>query len=253
VLAPTSIADCAQSVEWASRLAEHLQTAAVVLSDQFLGQAQAIIDEPSRCPPVPGRKRAEPAAEEAGEPHRNASGERYGPSRDHISAMPIPGARGLAYVAEGLEHDRHGCPSSRASDHAEQLAKRRDKLLSYDFGSTWLELDRGEQAEPMAISLLTWGSSWGAVREAADTLRRAGLPVQALALRLLAPLQRTRLRAVLGESQVLVIELNQSAQLFRYLHAERALPASARSLARPGPLPLRPAEIINALKRSLEG
>jgi 2-oxoglutarate ferredoxin oxidoreductase subunit alpha len=66
VLAPTSIADCAQSVEWASRLAEHLQTAAIVLSDQFLGQAQAIIDEPSRCPPVPGRKRAEPAAEEAG-------------------------------------------------------------------------------------------------------------------------------------------------------------------------------------------
>jgi 2-oxoglutarate ferredoxin oxidoreductase subunit alpha len=45
-----------------------------------------------------------------------------------------------------------------------------------------------------------------------------------------------------------VVEQNQGGQLFRYLHAERALPAWARSLARPGPLPLRPGEIVHACR-----
>ncbi|MBS1201578.1 MAG: hypothetical protein H6R22_87, partial [Chromatiaceae bacterium] len=43
------------------------------------------------------------------------------------------------------------------------------------------------------------------------------------------------------------VEQNQSGQLFHYLHGEQALPQSARSLARPGPLPLRPGEIVQAV------
>ena len=35
-----------------------------------------------------------------------------------------------------------------------------------------------------------------------------------------------------------------SGQFFQYLHAQRALPGSAESYARPGPLPLRPGEIV---------
>lgn len=177
--------------------------------------------------------------------------ERYGPSSDNISPLPIPDERGFAYTAEGLEHDRRGIPSSRARDHAEQLAKRRDKLLAYDYGPAWVEIDQGSAAGPVAISLLTWGSSWGAVREAAAALRRQGLCAQAIALRLLAPLQRSALQRVLGASRILVVEINHSAQLFRYLHAERSLPAEAWSFARPGPLPLRPGEVIKALNQHL--
>ncbi len=249
VLAPISIADCAQTVEWASRLAERLQTAAIVLSDQSLGQTQAVVDAPSRCPPVPARKRVQAATD--GASLTSSAFERYGPSSDNISPMPIPGERGFAYTAEGLEHDRRGIPSSRARDHAEQLAKRRDKLLAYDYGPAWVEIDQGSAAGPVAISLLTWGSSWGAVREAAAALRRRGLCAQAIALRLLAPLQRSALQRVLGASRILVVEINHSAQLFRYLHAERSLPAEAWSFARPGPLPLRPGEVIKALKQHL--
>lgn len=253
VLAPTSIADAARTVEWASRLAEHLQTAAIVLSDQSLGQSQVITDLPPHSATVPRRRRAASPAADGRDRPSDTGFERYGPSHDRVSAMPIPGEPGLAYTAEGLEHDRRGVPSSRARDHAEQLAKRRDKLLAFEFGPTWVEIDRALGADPAQLSLLTWGSSWGAVREATETLRRAGLQVQALAPRLLAPLQRSRLRAILGDSQVLVVEINQSAQLFRYLHAERALPPGARSFSRPGPLPLRPAEIVAELKRGLGG
>ncbi len=47
VLAPTSIADCLATTQWAVQLAEALQAPAIVLSDQFMGQSRAIIDRPA--------------------------------------------------------------------------------------------------------------------------------------------------------------------------------------------------------------
>ena len=46
VLAPSSIADCLATTQWAVDLAEALQAPAIVLSDQFMGQSRAIIDRP---------------------------------------------------------------------------------------------------------------------------------------------------------------------------------------------------------------
>jgi 2-oxoglutarate ferredoxin oxidoreductase subunit alpha len=62
----------------------------------------------------------------------------------------------------------------------------------------------------------------------------------------LAPLQQEALLAAIGRARVLVVEQNHGAQLYHYLHAEQALPAGAHSLAKPGPLPLRPGEIAAA-------
>ena len=44
VLAPLTTTDCAFTTEWAVGLAERLQTPAIVLTDQFLGQNRAIIE-----------------------------------------------------------------------------------------------------------------------------------------------------------------------------------------------------------------
>jgi 2-oxoglutarate ferredoxin oxidoreductase subunit alpha len=72
--------------------------------------------------------------------------------------------------------------------------------------------------------------------------------VRVIALRLLAPLPRAALLEALDASSTIwVVEQNQGAQLFRYLHSEQALPAAVRSYARPGPLPLRPGEIVDLL------
>jgi len=46
VLAPNSLADCLSTTEWAVGLAEALQVPAVVLSDQYFGQARGVVDEP---------------------------------------------------------------------------------------------------------------------------------------------------------------------------------------------------------------
>lgn len=233
VLAATEIRDCTFTTQWAVRLAEHLQTVAIVLTDQLLGQSRTVCDPPVTFPVELPRV----TAAIGDEPYR-----RYALTESGISPMSLPGQAGGVYVADGLEHNPRGTPSSMAKDHVAQLEKRRHKLLNFDYGPYWAEIS-GDGP----IALVTWGSATGAVMEAAERLTAAGQPARAIALRLIAPLRHADLAlALAGATGVLVVEQNQGAQLFHYLHAEQALPAWARSFARPGPLPLRPGDIVAA-------
>jgi 2-oxoglutarate ferredoxin oxidoreductase subunit alpha len=220
------------------QLAEHLQTVAILLSDQSLGQSRAIVATPPNRE-LPLKRRTLDAPEDGYD--------RYALAADGISPMTVPGTAGGMYTADGLEHNLHGTPSSRASDHLAQLDKRLRKTTAFDFGPDWAELGGSG-----AIALLTWGSSSGAVSEAAARLETAGMAVRFIALRLLMPLPRDALRdALAGCAQVWVIEQNHGGQLFRYLKSLDVLPVDARALARPGPLPLRPGEIAAALKEAV--
>ncbi len=253
VLAALDIADCTHTVAWAVRLAWRLQTAAIVLSDQSLGQSRAV------CEPVaPDLRRPAGDATALRGPllASDAVYRRYAVTADGISPMSVPGETGRTYTADGLEHDPEGTPSSRAADHATQLDKRQRKLMTFDFGPDWAEILDGDHDPAQAdaglrLCLLSFGALRGAVVEAAERLRADGWDVRSIALRLLAPLQCEALRAAIGQALVLVVEQNHGAQLFHYLHAEQALPAAARSLARPGPLPLRPGEIVAAAAQLL--
>ena len=249
VLAALDIADCANTVAWAVRLAWRLQTAAIVLSDQSLGQSRAV------CEPVthaPIRPAGDATALRGPLLASDTVYRRYAVTADGISPMSVPGETGRTYTADGLEHDPEGAPSSRAADHMAQLQKRRYKLAAFDYGPDWAEIldgdgDAADSGADARLCLITFGAGRGAVVEAVDRLR-ADIPgVRTIALRLLAPLQRDALIAAIGEARVLVVEQNHGAQLFHYLHAEQALPPAAHSLARPGPLPLRPGEIVAAV------
>lgn len=235
VLAPTTVGDCLFTTEWAVHLSEALQCPALVLSDQFLGQSVAVFDPPA---PVTGDSSARRLAEAGAGRY-----DRYALSADGVSPMALPGTCGRQYTADGLEHNPHGTPSSRATDHQAQLDKRRDKLLRYDYGADWVEVE-GEGD----LAVLTWGSMAGPVREAAVRARAQGLAVKVIVPRLLAPAQPARLAALLaGVQRLLVVEQSHSRQFYRYLRAHYALPGAVRVLSQPGPLPIRPAAVLTQL------
>jgi 2-oxoglutarate ferredoxin oxidoreductase subunit alpha len=58
VMAPTSMADCLFTTQWAVHVAEALQTPVIVLTDQALAQSRAIIERPQRVELVGERKSA---------------------------------------------------------------------------------------------------------------------------------------------------------------------------------------------------
>ena len=235
VLAALNIRDCAFTTEWAVHLAEALQTVAIVLSDQFLGQARSVTDPPPTAPAGPGRRLAQPAA---GNYQRYTLADPGG-----ISPMAIPGTEGCLYTADGLEHNERGTPSSMPQDHQLQLEKRRQKLTAIDGGEHWAEVHGSGD-----LCILTWGSSSGAAFEAAGRLLTMGRPVRVVAIRLLSPLPEQRmLDAIDGAVRTLVVEQNHAGQLFHYLHSLNLLQGEVRKLAKPGPLPIRPGEIVNAI------
>jgi 2-oxoglutarate ferredoxin oxidoreductase subunit alpha len=157
--------------------------------------------------------------------------------------MAIPGTPGVAYTADGLEHTEAGIPSSQSRDHATQLDKRLRKLAAHDYGRFWADIEGDGDA-----AVITFGSTTAAVREAVARVADAGVDVRLIALRLLAPAQPERLAAALdGVAQVLVVEQNHGAQLYRYLRSMYDLPGKPHSLHRPGPLPLRPGELADAI------
>ena len=81
-------------------------------------------------------------------------------------------------------------------------------------------------------------------------LRACGLHYRLVAPRLLAPAQPARrAEALKGVERVLVVELNHSAQYYRYLkgHCEPLCPVDVYH--RPGPLPLRAGELAAEIEK----
>ncbi|MCC5866340.1 MAG: 2-oxoacid:acceptor oxidoreductase subunit alpha [Wenzhouxiangella sp.] len=237
VIAPTDLSDCAPTAHWAVALAEQLQCPAILLTDQFLGQARGIIDAPT-LPDATAQRRC------AGEPLGNY--QRFAAGADGVAEMAIPGTPGGGYTATGLSHSASGRPSTLAADHLAQLARRQHKLEAFEYGPRWADIE-GEGG----IALICFGSVTGACREAMARLADAGQPVRLIALRLLAPMRIAALNAALdGVNQALVIEQNHSAQLLYYLKARVDQPGRLHGLSRPGPLNFRPGEIVEAVINS---
>ena len=234
VVAPNSLADCVAATEWAVGLAESLQVPAIVLSDQYFGQARGVVDVPKQN----GAAAMRSIAQASGEPYR-----RYAVTASGISPMALPGAPGMAYTADGLEHNERGTPSSQAADHSAQMDKRARKLSQLDPGEHWASVEGDGE-----IAIVTFGSCTGPAREALARARADGVHARLISVRLLSPAQPERLlRALEGVKRVLVVEQNHSGQFLRYLRAEGSLNGEVKSLRRPGPLPFRPGEIHRTL------
>ena len=134
-------------------------------------------------------------------------------------------------------------PSSQSRDHVLQLDKRKRKLDVHDYGDYWADIEGDGDAV-----VITFGSASGPVREAIARAKAAGVAMRLIVLRLLAPTRAEQMTAALqGAKRIIVVEQNHGAQLYRYLRAYYDFPAPPATYHRPGPLPLRPGELMTAL------
>lgn len=234
VLAPQSVGDCLFTTQWATYLAETLQAPAIVLSDQFMGQARAAIDRPADVAFI-GRRAV--ATDISG------AYQRYAMVANGVSPMAIPGTPGGQYTADGLTHSERGTPTSGAADHLAQLDKRRDKLEQFNFGDHWATVEGTGD-----LAVLTWGSLASTAREAIGRAAAGGIDARLVAPRLLSPAQPERLATALKDvKRILIVEQTHGGQFHRYLRAHYDLPAQVCVLNRPGPLPITAGEIHRAI------
>ena len=236
VVAANSVTDCVYTTQWAVHLAEATQAPIIVLSDQFIGQATAVVDPIPAINFLTKRKLAEDVKENF---------ERYAITADGISPMPLPGTPGGQYTADGLEHCAQAKPSGLADDHVAQLDKRARKIDEFDYGQHWADIQGDGE-----LAVITWGSTTSTVREAIGRLpAELSANLKLISLRLLLPAQpRNMAKALRGVKRLMVIEQNHSGQLYRFLRAWYELPETVESLHRPGPSVFRPGEIATALR-----
>jgi 2-oxoglutarate ferredoxin oxidoreductase subunit alpha len=239
VVAPLSIEDCLLTAQWSVHLAETMQTPVIMLSDQFLGQARAVIDRPADVSFGTKRLTIEGI---------KGTYERYAYTPSGISAMALPGVNGGQYTADGLTHNTRGTPSSQAKDHIGQLDKRQHKIDGFDYSAHWAEIDGDGE-----VAVITWGSSCGPVKEAIAKARAEGIKIKLIALRLISPAQPQKLAAALnGVKRVLIFEQTHAGQFWRYLRAQYELPNDVVPIYRPGPLPVRPGEVYEHILQGVK-
>ncbi len=206
-----------------------------MLSDQFMGQSRASIEQPADLAFVGKRM----VAAQDSVPYK-----RYALAAGGVSPMAIPGTPGCQYTADGLTHTETGTPTSGAEHHRAQLDKRQGKLDGFDYGNHWATIEGGGD-----IAVLTWGSLTGAAREACERLAAEGIAVRLVSPRLLLPARPDEMAAALtGARRILVVEQTHSGQFLRYLRAHYDFPAPLQALHRPGPLPITAGEICRALR-----
>ena len=234
VLAPQSVSDCLFTTQWATYLAEALQAPAIVLSDQFLGQARAAIERPADVSFIGARTVAKDIT---------VVYQRYALAANGVSPMAIPGTRGGQYTADGLTHTQRGTPTSGEGDHRAQLDKRRDKLEQFNYGDHWSSIEGDGD-----LAVVTWGSVTSAVREAIERAAADGIKARLVAPRLLLPARPEQMtKALAGVKRILIVEQTHGAQFHRYLRAHYDLPAPVHVFNRPGPLPITAGEVHRAI------
>ena len=135
---------------------------------------------------------------------------RYLLTDDGISPRAFPGEEGKIIVSSGNVHREDGHIIEDADMRNKMVAKFMNKLPAIMESLNPPELYGDENAE---ITLLTWGSTWGAVNEAMKILKDAGVSINQLHFCDIYPLRTDKLRKVLSKSkQILSVEQNVTSQ-----------------------------------------
>jgi 2-oxoglutarate ferredoxin oxidoreductase subunit alpha len=219
VVAAYTCGNCFDAAFEAARIAIEYRTPVILLTDTFLANSS----EPWKLPDVDGLAEIDPNL--ATEPN-GPGGEFWPYLRDERLARPwaLPGTPGLQHRIGGLEKEAAstGNISYDPDNHEWATQLRAAKVLAVaDEIPDLVADDPGEDAE---LLVLGWGSTYGAIKAACDSVRAAGGKVARAHLYHLSPMPRNTGEVLRGYPKILVPEMN-SGQLLKLIRAEFLVPA----------------------------
>ncbi len=200
ILAPATIEECFHFMITARKLAEEFRGLVMVLSDANLATGQQPFPEPEfdpawLAPPLdlsPWERGVKPFGwdEQTG-----------------LSRRPIPGQRGGEYVLTGLAHDEESHVAYESSINQRAMRMRSRKLAVLQSAMKPPAIHGDPEGDLLVVG---WGSTLGAIEEAVDRLRAAGLRVSSLHLRFLSPMESGLKQIFSRFKNVMTVEVNYS-------------------------------------------
>jgi 2-oxoglutarate ferredoxin oxidoreductase subunit alpha len=247
IMAAASVTDAYYTAVEAHNLAEEFQVPVIILSDLMLGEHPETIE--------PDAFRADVSIERGKLLAETPEGyKRFAMTTDHISPRVLPGTPDGMFVAASDEHDEEGVLiSDEFTNEAVRRKMQEKRMAKLEAIRQKLPPPRLEGPAEAEVTLVGWGSTWGAIHEAVEQLAEAGISANHLHLRYLFPFQVETVTNLLSKSRrVIVVEINGSGQLARHMRAETGLKADATILKYVGE-PFTPGYISQAVQAILTG
>ena len=208
IIAAKSPSDCFAAAFQAVKIALEHTTPVILLSDGYLGNGTEpwLIPDFESLPDIrsPYIKEAD---EEAYQPYAR---------KENLSRrIAVPGVAGKEHVVGGLEkQDITGHVSYDSANHQKMVKLRAEKFENISASYPPLSIDQG--GETGEILLLSWGSSYGSIRDAVKNLLEQNVSVSHLQLRNLAPFPKD-LGEVLGRFKKIIIPEINNGQLIKLI------------------------------------
>jgi len=243
VLAAATVEDCFYVTLEAARIARKYSTPVFILSDSSLSTRIEAFDEPDLKNLVQNPKPDLRPRPEGFKPYPLGQITQHAPPGSPMLGGKYP-------VLTGLEHDEMGHPTGNAGLHTQMTAKRRQKLQQLAAELPLPEVYGDAEGDTLLVG---WGSTYGPIREAVNTVRQRGQKVSAIHLRNLNPLP-SGLDTIFARFRCIVVaELNDeglygSGQLATILRARYCDP-KIRSLTKTNGLSFLVREIVDEISK----
>ena len=181
---------------------------------------------------------------------------RFAVTDDGISPRPVLGQPGGMHWVTGGEHTEEGRVTEDPVVREQQMEKRDRKLEVAEEEIGLPEKVAVYGADDAALTVVSWGSTKGAMLEAIDALAGRGLAVRLVQVRLLWPFPGPELQALLAgagaRGPTVTVELNRSGQFARLLGQQTGL-RPAHQIVKYNGRPLTAAELQGPLQRIAAG
>jgi 2-oxoglutarate ferredoxin oxidoreductase subunit alpha len=244
ILTPATVEENFSAAVKAFNLAEKYQTPIFILTDHHLASSYATVNKYDLSKVVVERGELITDAE-----LKNPSEyKRHLVTASGISPRALPGQGNALVVTDSDEHNEAGHMIEDAATRNAQVQKRMRKLdgLKREITPPLFSEARGAKA-----TLVGWGSTYGAIKEAADILAKEGKTVNLLHLSQVWPFPVDSVTKVLEKSNNnIVVEGNATAQLASLLRRETGIATDATILKYDG-RPFSPIEIVDRVKQEV--
>lgn len=241
ILAPATVEDAFWTAVKAFNWADRYQLPVIILTDQHLASSYATVDRFDLSGVAIDRGLL---YSENGDDPRDYM--RHRVTKSGISPRAFPGQGKALVVTDCDEHDERGHLTEDAGERTAQVRKRLRKFLPLKE-----EIGAPERYGPKRAetTIVGWGSTYGAIREAVNILRDEKLDVNMLHLNELWPLPAHAIIDAFSKAhRTWVVENNATGQLSRLIKMETGHDVSGRILKYDG-RPFTPAHIVEAVRK----
>ncbi len=255
LMAPGDLNECFYDTFDAFNYGDRYQVPVIILTDRHLAAQYTSVPPFDTTGLKIDRGALYAPTRPAGGPDTNGNGEfwRYRFNEEGISPRSIPGQEGGAFWTTSDEHDQVGHITESI---ANRLAKHRKRMEKLTRAAREIPEQKkfnlfGKKKAP--ISLVSWGSTKGAILEA---LRRVDPELESynfIQVRIIQPFPTESLQEILaGAGKVVVLECNYSGQLAGILREKTGIKADHKVLKYDG-RPFSEDEVVAGLEAATGG